>query len=147
MKLKNNILALYYENEQLVILLKSGNKLNFHFNSLVDGLDDLCMYSGSTLRGRIESARFLTRARQKPPFVVCPSLVLIPTKSLEHPDCVCLNAHRINKVIRDGKNCIIIFDTGIELPLHVDKRTIDNQLEIYERLINELAVHQYGLAK
>lgn len=90
-----------------------------------------CLYYGASFVGRREAIVYRTNYKQKTPILLSESqeLIIIPTHSPEHIDCVWLMFHQIHKVASSNTGSSITFHNGMELPFPVSAEVIHQQIQ------------------
>lgn len=105
----------------------------------LDLIDELAIKFGSTYRGRVESAKYLTKATQKVPVLINPTLLMIatPTHSPKHVDntWVFMNHVKDFKANKQNKTVDIIFNNGSEMTLPVSYHIFKNQVAVTDTLL------------
>ncbi|MGY3716256.1 competence protein ComK [Sutcliffiella cohnii] len=90
-----------------------------------------CLHYGSSYIGRREAIVHRTNYKQKTPILLSESqeLIIIPTHSPEHMDCVWLMFHQVHKVASINSGSTITFHNGRELSLPVSAEVIHQQMQ------------------
>jgi hypothetical protein len=98
-------------------------------------INTLCLKHGSTMNGRIASARYLLKRHALVPIFVKEDLCLVSTTSLRDPDVVYLNSHQIAFVKGHLDGSIIHFFDGSTRIIPVTKNVIQKQQSLANQLL------------
>ena len=109
-------------------ILRLETSLNTYFGKLA-------LSYGSTLEGRMEAFRFITKHHYKPPLIISDKheLYYILTRSLKEPDCVVIDYCLLKRYKRiDDHKTKLVFSNGFEITLNINYRIIKRQIELIE---------------
>lgn len=101
-------------------------------------VDQLCLTHGSSLDGRIASARYLLQRKSLLPIVVNKDICLIPNTSFRQMNLVLLNYYQIASVQAKSTGCNVSFLDGNQVFISVPKSQLQRQLEYTKRLLNQI---------
>ncbi|MFV0380414.1 MAG: competence protein ComK [Anaerorhabdus sp.] len=133
---------IYYENKQTIV--KKDNKVigNIKFKPK-DIINNWCLENGSSMSGRMKSARHILNIKQKPPIIISEKrrIILIPTTSCFSIDCIYIQYKNIEKVkfVSQGVSKILT-KSNKELIIDVDRRVIVKQIKRVEKLLKHLKI-------
>jgi competence protein ComK len=96
-------------------------------------MNKLCIQYGSTLQGRVVAARDLLNITKNTPIMVNDSIILFPTKSIRHIDCMYINYFEVEALMKRDKGCVITFKDCQKLELGVSYEKMKNRLALCER--------------
>ncbi|AST91068.1 hypothetical protein BC6307_07145 [Sutcliffiella cohnii] len=94
-------------------------------------INNNCLHYGASYEGRREAVIHRTNYKQKTPILLSESqeLIIIPTHSPEHMDCVWIMFHQIKKITSTPAGSTIVFHNGEELPLPISAEVIHQQIQ------------------
>ena len=137
--IKEKTLALIPEGDKTHILETSNDILIDE--PILQILEHNCVLSGSTLAGRRHGSSSLIGATYKPPIVIddVKKLILIPTHSYLHPNCIWLVAQNILKYyLKNDNQVTVIFKNNREIDLEISCTIFDRQVLRATRLLSAL---------
>ncbi len=97
-----------------------------------DILEEKCLRNGSSLKGRMDSFRYLLHIVQKPAVLISEVTgeIWFPLVSMNQPDCIWLRYDAILDVrSSDDHQCAVIFFSGYRQTLDFDPRVIRQQMK------------------
>lgn len=95
-------------------------------------IDLACRYFGSSLRGRLEGTKDISRITHKAPIAIDPSsgMFFFPTTSPRNKKCSWINHTHVDHIIpKENKQTKIIFNNGKELLVDVSYGSMMNQIQ------------------
>lgn len=95
-------------------------------------IDLACRYFGSSLKGRLEGTKDISRITHKPPIAIDPStgMFFFPTTSPKNKKCSWINHSHVDHIIPEGdKRTKVVFNNGKELIVDVSYGSMMNQLQ------------------
>lgn len=102
-------------------------------------INQLCLHHGSTLEGRIASARYLLKRRLLVPIFVHQSICLIATTSIRDPNVIYLNIHQIAIIKANQDGAIVHFMDGSNCHIATNKDTILKQQRLAKTLLTSFS--------
>lgn len=95
-------------------------------------IDKACKYFGSSLKGRLEGTKEVSRITHKAPIAIDPStgMFFFPTTSPKNIDCSWINHSHVDYIKPEGKKQTkIIFNNGESIIVNVSYGSMLNQLQ------------------
>ena len=141
---KNNYLILK-QDKKSTILIDSDGMASEVDKKPYELIDEMCIYYGSSLKGRIEAINQTLSIKQKAPVLISEVLEIIyfPTLSYKHKDCEWINYNQILHVKSAGLNKTKIeFISGYAYEIDINSRIIKNQIKRCEEYLNILRNHK-----
>lgn len=127
------------EKRQSILWMDKGYEL---YSGLPKAfLNELCLHSGSTYEGRIQSFRYMTHTRQKTPVMISEitGSIYFPTLSPESADCVWMHYNDILEIRQRSLNCtVVLFKNGNKIDMDLNCRIIRNQMKRCAAYLNSL---------
>ncbi|MDD6467287.1 MAG: competence protein ComK [Erysipelotrichaceae bacterium] len=106
-------------------------------------LDDFCKYHGSTLKGRMESAKEVLHILQKPPVLVCLYMdcIFFPTSSYKSNDCIWIQARLVQSIkAQTSSSCEITFKDGSCILVPIGYRAMQRQMSRCQQYYDTITV-------
>lgn len=139
----------YDEQRQQTLLYFETGKILKSNKEPWEILNDFCVYHGSTLKGRMESAKSVLAIIQKPPVLVClyMNCIFFPTHSYKSNDCIWIQSRFVKKVQPlTSSSCELVFQNGRHLLVNIGYRAIQRQLQLckeyYDKITMPLKMEQ-----
>ena len=136
---------LYITNQQQsTLVMYTDGEEDVMMVPLAKAMKQLCLQHGSSLEGRAESFRYLTKSIQKPCILLDEKeeVLLFPLLGLASLDNYFINYNKVVTCKGVGNHeCEILFSDGTKLVIPFDVRVIRNQMKRCELYLEKLLEH------
>lgn len=105
---------------------------------------DSCMYFGSDLNGRMNSAKSVLKRQRMLPILISESFkyCMVPLSSPKNPECIWLAYKHVLDVVPKENHSIVIFSNQKKVELKISRKTLEEKLNKGARLMNTYLFRQ-----
>jgi competence transcription factor ComK len=93
-------------------------------------IDRLCKKNGSSLKGRITSAKYILNRHRMVPIYVNENIILLLTKDIRHIETVAINCMRVISFSQKEDNTLVTFDDLTSILLKTTIKKIKKQYKM-----------------
>lgn len=133
---------IYYQSfSNETILVRKGGERETYNGKPKKLFNDWCLKNGSSLKGRIESFRYLLNISQKPCILVSEKepIIFLPTMSMDALDCQFIQFDCIASIHQNHNgSCEVVTKDGSKLLFNVDYRVLKMQYKRSELFLKKL---------
>ena len=144
----NKVLAMQYsvENKCTSLFLCDGSCVKV-LKKPQEILECWCLLQGSSVQGRVDSFKYVVKAKQKIPVLIslCGELIFFPLSGVNVEESVWLQYRYIQKVTSTNtSSCVVHFVGNYQMKLMVGPRVVYRQIRRCKYFLESLKCHVFS---